>query len=59
VKKTYRALLAEISQQHTSADTSLNQVSSGIAHATSSGLIKSHSTNVDVGGGKYDAENIT
>lgn len=55
MKKTYRELLSEISQQHTSADTSLNQVSSGIRHAASAGLIKPHSTNVDVGGGKYDA----
>ncbi len=41
-------------QEHTSADTSLNQVSSGIKHAVKSGLIKPNSVNVDNGGGKYD-----
>lgn len=42
-------------QEHTSAGTSLNQVSSGIKHAVSKGLIKPNSVNVDNGGGKYDA----
>lgn len=50
---TYRQLV-EVVQQHTSADTSLNQVSAGLKHA-SSNLIKPNSTNVDVGGGRYDA----
>lgn len=43
-----------IDQEHTSAGTSLNQVSSGIKHAVKSGLIKPHSINIDNGGGKYD-----
>lgn len=55
MKKRYKDLLAEISQEHTSADTSLNQVSSGLKHATATGMIKPNSVNVDVGGGKYDA----
>lgn len=45
----------EEKQEHTSADTSLNQVSAGIKHAVKSGLIKPHSLNVDNGGGRYDA----
>jgi len=43
------------SQEHTSADTSLNQVSAGLKHAVKTGLIQPNSVNVDVGGGKYDA----
>jgi hypothetical protein len=45
----------EEAQEHTSADTSLNQVSAGIRHAVSKGLIKPNSVNVENGGGKYDA----
>lgn len=41
-------------QEHTSAETSMNQVSGGIIHAVRSNLIKPKSINVDVGGGKYD-----
>ena len=53
---TFKSFVETIqeSQEHTSAGTSLNQVSSGIKHATAKGLIKPHSINVDNGGGKYD-----
>lgn len=51
--KTYKELLKE-TQEHTSAETSLNQVSAGINHAVSHNLIKPNSVNVDYGGGKYD-----
>jgi hypothetical protein len=43
-----------VEQEHTSADTSLNQVSSGIKYAAKNGLIKPNSLNVEHGGGKYD-----
>lgn len=43
------------SQEHTSADTSLNQISAGLKHAVKKGLIKPNSMNVDNGGGRYDA----
>lgn len=51
--KTYRQFILE-TQEHTSADTSLNQVSSGLKHAVSKGLIKPDSINVDNGGGRFD-----
>lgn len=51
--KTFKQFFIE-SQEHTSADTSLNQVSAGLKHAVSKSLIKPNSVNVDVGGGKYD-----
>ena len=41
-------------QEHTSADTSLNQVSAGLKYAVKNNLIKPHTNNVDNGGGKYD-----
>lgn len=41
-------------QEHTSADTSLNQISAGLKHAVKSGLIQPNSINVDNGGGRYD-----
>lgn len=53
--KTYREFITEVVQQHTSADTSLNQVAAGIKHAVKSGMIKPNSINVDVGGGRFDA----
>lgn len=52
--KTFKNFILE-AQEHTSAETSINQVSGGIKHAVKSGLIKPKSLNVDVGGGKYDA----
>ena len=45
----------EETQKHKSPDTSLNQVSAGLKHAVSKGLITPNSVNVDNGGGKYDA----
>lgn len=51
---TFKEFLDE-TQEHTSADTSLNQVSAGLKYAVSKGLIKPNSTNVDHGGGRYDA----
>lgn len=47
-------LEASESQEHTSADTSLKQVSSGIKYAVKNGLIKPNSLNVDHGGGRFD-----
>lgn len=41
-------------QEHTSADTSLNQASAGLKYAVKKGLIKPHTHNVDHGGGKYE-----
>lgn len=41
-------------QEHTSADTSLNQVSAGLKYAVKKNLIKPHTHNIDNGGGKYD-----
>lgn len=52
--KTFKQFMNE-NQEHTSADTSLNQVSAGLKHAVKHGLIHPNSVNVDVGGGKYDA----
>ena len=51
--KTYRQFILE-TQEHTSADTSLNQISSGLKHAITKGLIGSNSINVDHGGGRFD-----
>ena len=51
--KTYKEFIRE-SQEHTSADTSLNQVSSGLKYAVAKGLIKPNSINVDNGGGRFD-----
>jgi len=51
--KNFKNFLEE-AQEHTSAGTSLNQVSAGIKHAVSKGLIKPDSINVDHGGGKFD-----
>jgi hypothetical protein len=42
------------SQEHTSADTSIPQVSAGIKHAVKTGLIHPNSINVDNGGGRFD-----
>lgn len=52
--KTFREYILE-AQEHTSADTSLNQVSGGLKYAVKNNLIKPHSINIDNGGGKYDA----
>lgn len=52
--KTFKQLM-ESFQAHTSADTSLNQVSAGLKYAVSKKLIKPNSLNIDNGGGKYDA----
>ena len=52
--KSFKEFCLE-SQEHTSADTSLNQISAGLKHAVKKGLIKPNSTNIDNGGGKYDA----
>lgn len=41
-------------QEHTSADTSLNQASAGLKYAVKNNLIKPHTHNIDNGGGKYD-----
>ena len=43
-------LVEEIEQKHTSAKTSLNQISSGLKNAP----VESGQSGVDVGGGKYD-----
>ncbi|MFO0089258.1 MAG: hypothetical protein ACK518_00310 [bacterium] len=51
--KTFSQFLSE-EQQHSSAKTSLNQISAGIRYATKNGLIKPNSVNIDVGGGKFD-----
>jgi hypothetical protein len=51
--KSFSQLIRE-AQEHSSAGTSLNQVSGGLRHAAKS-IIKPHSLNVDVGGGRYDA----
>lgn len=50
----YNNRLYESIQQHTSAKTSIKQISAGIKHAVKSGLIKPNSVAVDNGGGKYD-----
>jgi hypothetical protein len=50
--KTFKQLRE--AQEHASAETSLNQVSSGIKHAVTKGLIKPNSVNVDNGGGRFD-----
>jgi len=42
------------SQEHTSADTSLNQVSAGLKYAVEKGHIKPNSINIDHGGGRFD-----
>ena len=52
--KTFKQFISE-SQEHTSADTSLNQISAGLKFATKNNLIKPNSLNVDNGGGRYDA----
>lgn len=41
-------------QEHTSADTSLNQISAGLRYAVRNGLIKPNSVNLDIGGGKFN-----
>jgi hypothetical protein len=41
-------------QEHTSADTSIPQVSAGLKHAIKNNLIRPNSINVDNGGGKFD-----
>lgn len=51
--KTFREFISE-TQEHSSAGTSLNQVSAGLKHAVKNGLIKPNSLNVDNGGGAYD-----
>ena len=51
--KVFSKFLKE-AQEHTSAATSLNQVSAGIKYAVSKGLIQPNSLNVDHGGGKFD-----
>jgi len=51
--KTFKQFLEE-EQEHTSADTSLNQVSAGLKYAVDKKLIKPHTHNIDNGGGKYD-----
>lgn len=51
--KSFKQYLSE-AQEHTSARTSLRQVSAGIKHAVKTGLIKPHSVNIDNGGGSYD-----
>ena len=50
---TFKNFIKE-AQEHISAGTSLNQISAGINHAVSKGLIKPNSINVDHGGGKFD-----
>lgn len=52
--KRFKEIIAE-QQEYKSAGTSLKQVSAGLKHAVTKGLIHPHSTNVDIGGGKYDA----
>ena len=51
---SFKGFLEE-SQEHTSADTSLNQASAGLKYAVKHNMIKPNSTNIDHGGGKYDA----
>lgn len=51
--KTLQQFILE-NQQHTSATTSLNQISAGLKYAVKNNLIKPNSINVDNGGGKYD-----
>jgi hypothetical protein len=50
---TFKNLL-ERTQEHSSAETSLNQVSAGLGHAVKHNLIKPNSIAVDYGGGKFD-----
>lgn len=52
--KTFKQYLEE-GQEHTSADTSLNQASGGLKHAVKHGLIPKHGLAIDHGGGKYNA----
>jgi len=50
---TFKEFILE-AQEHTSADTSLNQISAGLKHAVAKGLITPKTINTDVGGGRYD-----
>lgn len=55
--KTFKdfMIFLENSQNHTGADTSLNQISAGLKDAAGKlGLIKPNSLNIDNGGGRYD-----
>ena len=51
--KNFKQFILE-QQEHTSADTSISQVSGGVKHAVKTGLIKPNSLNVDNGGGRFD-----